>query len=313
MNRYMSYQYSNNNYTYSSPITTTTPTTSSSMLKGQTTTNFRDKYPTHHTSSRGHFKTSELPWSSSLASSSRYPLSTAATCKSGSNPSTSNTTTTTANAHNSNKYTCSPFSTANKGGSTSTATSRKPQTGRYVTSTKDYSTSIPVTSTTISGRSLFDYTSPKTALNTPSSRIYDGQLRRTVTVARYANNNRNNNDYEDESKLSSSSSLSSSKKPSTTTANSASLISKTATKSSASKQQTVPDVCKVRNEHQTSFVSKPFRSSSLKLRASYTNILDQLATTTLAKLKLGSSNSNEQYSRVNSGNSTNSRNRIVEQ
>jgi len=38
-----------------------------------------------------------------------------------------------------------------------------------------------------------------------------------------------------------------------------------------------------------SAIAKPFRSSSLKLRASYTNILDQLTTTTLAKLKLGSS------------------------
>lgn len=213
----MSSQYSNSNYSYSyQPQLNYGSSTSTSSSIGQSMIN---KYPA--TSSASRYKCTELPWSSSLASTNRYPIS---------------------------------------------SSSRDPHidtNGRsgYASTSNDYASSrsniqSSAISSTISGRCLFDYSTPRTAINTPASRIYDGQLRRTVTT-KYIPGKYQPAEIKNPS--------SQTNKP-------------TGSTTSSSSSSAVGQTC----------VSKPFRSNSLRLRASYTNILDQLATTTLAKLKLSS-------------------------
>lgn len=243
----MSYQYSNNNFAYSSPTTTTKNASNNKTLASgrayesslfpsmaSASGNKYGQYPST-TTSRG-YKSNELPWSSSLASSSRYPV----------------------------------VATKSLGGSASGA-------GNIFLS-KISRPSDRVTSTTISGRSLFDYPAPRTALNTPTSRIYDGQLRRTVTT-KYTHNR-----YEPSNRQPTSTATAATattrQQQSTKVAPKQNSASKSPSKSSGISSTSG-------SSQSSSSLTKPFRSSSLKLRASYTSILDQLTSTTLAKLKLG--------------------------
>lgn len=248
MNRYASYQYSNNNFSYSSPFS------DSSSKPKQTTSAYLDsisnKYPA--TSSRS-YKSSELPWTSRLASINRYPLSRSSRPASSTSSSTDTSTSS---------------SLLNPSTGYSNGTSYRPSERARDS----------VISTTLSGRSLFDYSSPKTAINTPSSRIYDGQLRRTATT-RFVRDRPELNYASGQSK----------KLDNNTPSVTSSSISSTYTSSTGDNK-----TGKISSGQ--SCIAKPFRSSSLKLRASYTNILDQLTTTTLAKLKLGSSSNQTQKS-----------------
>lgn len=141
-----------------------------------------------------------------------------------------------------------------------------------------------VLSTTLSGRSLFDYSTAKTAINTPSSRIYDGQLRRTATTRFVRDKLEINYSPKEQAakKLDSNNNTSS-----TVLSNN---ISPTYSGSHNNDNHDNDKNSKLSSGQ--SCIAKPFRSSSLKLRASYTNILDQLTSTTFAKLKLGSSANN---------------------
>lgn len=154
------------------------------------------------------YKSTELPWASSLASSSRYPVSS-------SKPSTTTSSASFANP------------AYHSGTSLFASYDVKP--------TLDQTTHI-----TPSGRSIFDYTSPRTR--------YDGQLRRTCT-AKYMNTG----DYLN--------STSESQRETKTT-------------------RAVPN---------SDRFTKPSRTSSLKVRPSNYNILDHIAASTIAKLKIGSS------------------------
>lgn len=212
-----------------------------------------NKYPASTTN----YKSSELPWSSSLASSSKYPLS---------RPSATNIS----------------ISSVNQTDTLTSSTSNNYLNQRQTTTTIN---NPRVISTTISGRSLFDYSKPKSAISNPSSMIYDGRIRRTVTAKHYRPTNK-------EETVSVRSTVESS-------AYSGDIKLKNSI-STASKQDYLSSPNKFCESNQTfehSCIAKPFRSSSLKLKASYSNILDQLTTTTLAKLKLGSSNSSHNYSR----------------
>lgn len=206
MNRYMSYQYKPSSANTATTIDRHQPFGYSTLSASTTSNKYQSRY-----------RPSELPWSSSLASTSRYPLST--------------------------------------------DTYQAPACGRP-------SNEQPVTSRTISGRSLFDYPAITTKINTPSSRIYDGQLRRTVTAKYYR----------------------ATEHQPTTSGGDFSNHRRTTTTTSAQHQQQSNDTKhnSATSQHQSS-LAKPIRSSSLKLRASYTHILDHLTTTTLAKLRLGSS------------------------
>lgn len=290
MNRYMSYQYSNNNFSYATPTISSAPSASSGRINrpdSNMTTMYTSKTgvasagsqydtPTSYrfrstalqanarsqgsdTSEASRYGANKLPWFSSLASSSRYP---------------------------------------------STATTKSSQVGprgrlhQELSTTQNFNRhhdkSTAALSSTISGRSLFDYSGPRTAINTPASRIYDGQLRRTVT----AKFNRTLADQPSSSGISPPSASSSevtatgfpveseasdgakgTRRSNETTAIDADKIANQCADNTTKPQATAAETSKSS--------SKPFRSHSLKLRASYTNILDQLTSTTLAKLRLG--------------------------
>lgn len=273
----MSYQYSNSNYTYNSPLvadrpkvihTTSKSTTSSisnySTKSTSTSSQQRNNYDSRQSGNKlqtDRFKSNELPWSSLLPSSSRYRTSDKPVY---SNVSISDSPRLYNKTHDSS--------------ATSTSTGRQDRLA---------STSY---SSTISGRSLFDYSAPRTAINTPASRIYDGQLRRTVT-ARYnrvsdidpgpsntiAGQNRLKvlNSTADETLQRTSSQTKTTLNPLVNNSGSRAPIAASLSSKTSSNLLSIP--------------SKPLRSSSLKLRTSYTNILDQLTSTTLARLRLGTS------------------------
>lgn len=152
--------------------------------------------------------------------------------------------------------------------------------------------SSTATSALISGRSLFDYAAPRTALNTPASRIYDGQLRRTVT-ARYVRNepsisaiNRREPNY-DQARL----------KPITSAGSAMSNNGYKGTKlSQPTTLQVTTESKKVAVESKPITASQHLRSKSLKLRTSYGNILDHIASATFARLRLGSIGQNSHTS-----------------
>ena len=260
MNRYMSYQYSNNNFAYDlQPVpssrftrattTTTATTTNSPVLANKpsmmTTTTTHQNQASKYQSSK--YKSSELPWSSSLASSSRYPAR----------------------------------------GQTTTGG------GSYVPAAEtNFKYSNSAISSTLNGRSLFDYSSPRTAINTPASRIYDGQLRRTVT-ARYHRTIEpfSGGPSSRPASNQSETATSSNQRPiASNQSNRSTESTRAATTISALKDATTTTTTTTTNNNNSG--KSPFRSSSLKLRTSYTHILDQLTSTTLAKLRLGPSSSN---------------------
>lgn len=326
MNRYMSYQYSNTNFSYAAPASSSSssskvaigssqggasassrranlnPNQAGSMTSNEYlmtngrygSSRYKSTYeptlahakssPSNRLHTNTSYKPSQLPWSSSLASSSRYPKV----------PSSSSAT----NATRANDV---------SGGLPSK---------RY---TASYGKAAAAISSTISGRSLFDYSSPRTAINTPASRIYDGQLRRTVT-ARYTRAPPTDPIASSisSSSGSSSSTLCSSRRESTSKLNGSLNETKTSeatptkeTGKEAHNKQVEPKLVNPEASKQpednkpskldaasrvkatedsstksSSSFTKPFRSHSLKLRTSYSNILDQLS-----KLRLGSSSS----------------------
>lgn len=277
MNRYMSYQYSNNNFSYASPASTTTPVAASSIAsRRDTSTTASLNSSSQYISASGRFKpaqsaaglqqsnklstsgykSSRLPWSSSLASNSRYPSSTL----------------------------------------TRTNFQDSSTTSQAQTQLNKHDKATAAISSTISGRSLFDYSGPRTAINTPASRIYDGQLRRTVT-ARYSrvtdpigvsgggtsgvpliSSTKNSDEPELKQKQTGA------KKDADKTSSLRNLTpTKTQSLDKTSNGIAQTDTC----QKSSNGFAKPLRSHSLKLRTSYTNILDQLTSTTLAKLRLG--------------------------
>lgn len=314
MNRYMSYQYQSNNFScgntnnshnYHQPSKTTSLSQKSSANYGArsqanyssglnsssmlSTSRANNKYsPSSNInanySSSSTYKSCELPWSSSLASTSKYPLVNGT--------SKQNNSTSSASSYNNNN-------------------SIYDNNSRYYSSStrnNDPQASATVTSSTISGRSLFEYSSPRTAINTPASRIYDGQLRRTAT-ARYTRVTDfcENNNKEELKNLTTTTTKQiyanriNSSENNDKNISEKSCLYKPAKNVDSSSSATLPKaaLATTSEDSQTtgnhlgagqSCVAKPFRSSSLKLRASYTNILDQLTSTTLAKLRLSSSN-----------------------
>lgn len=211
------------------------------------------------------FKHTELPWTSMLPSSRRYPLSKSSTT-----------------FYSSNLFT-PPSQQSNM---TNASSSYRPS--------NDNDTSWSYKKNTTAsylGRSIFDTPSYRAPVSfQPTGRVYDGQLRRAVTT-RERNYQRPEPAYLPQERLVNANS-SSTRYPKTDDKTSAqrpltnnSVKNSTFTDSTTTKSQ-------LSTQHQDtnrSTVGKPFRTTSLKLRNSYNNILDQLASTTLTMLKLSSS------------------------
>lgn len=283
-------------YSQSSLNATSNGRTSSSASSSSLTPS--NKYVSNSTGSK--YQPSEMPWSSLLASASRYPVYSKTSSQSKAQNSSSNSINTantiklssTSTTNASNQIYLRSGRPLPDNNSSYTAT-RRPAAipARYEPKSLSSTTA---TSAYISGRSLFDYAAPRTALNTPASRIYDGQLRRTVT-AKYIRNEpplvvNKKEPAQDQAYF---------KSP---TATNLSLNSKATKSSQPDAKQVLPESRKGNVENKAITASQHLRSKSLKLRTSYGNILDQIASATFARLRLGSSQNSHTSTPVSSTN-----------
>lgn len=206
------------------------------------------------------YKHNELPWSSMLPSSHRYPLTKSSTTVKVNNLFGSNDTR-TSSMGNSNYY------HANRAANNNIYASELCRSPSYKTSA-------------YFGRSVFDSSSFRApAIYQPSGKTYDGQVRRAVTTKE--------RNYVPPKLI----------KPTSNQSQPAEVCKEASTQrplrlnNSYSKPiESKPHASTASSDMANrSTGSKPFRTTSLKLRNSYNNILDQLANTTLSMLKLSSS------------------------
>lgn len=237
------------------------------------------------------YRQTQLPWSPLLASTQKYPLSKSATSAPYGTSSLSSA---------SNSYETQQVRSEMKFLNTKQKETRRDNYDIYRNPSEKTGQQSSISSYT-GHRSIFDmptrrapismYT-PSTSSFTNGSR-YDGQIRRAITTRdkNYVPLTNHNKNRQPVITNSGSSNLTE-----TRSAISRPLVvsSDKSLKVSESSSQQPKTTEPATNGSSKSSLGKPFRSTSLKLRNSYNNILDQLASTTFTMLKLSSGSSSKQ-------------------